>query len=205
VASPIICLVSGDRGCGRSLLDLVEAAAHAGVDLIQIRERRFSDRALLDLTRRAIGCARGRVSRIVVNDRADIALAAGAAGVHLPGRAFGAGRLRALAPEGFLIGRSVHTRDDAIAAAADGCDYLLFGTVFPSPGKPANHPVAGLDALREVCEAVQVPVLAIGGMSLDNVADVARTGASGIAAIGLFEGRAGIAAIVAELRRRFDT
>lgn len=205
MASPTICLVSGDHGCERPLLDLIEAAAHAGVDLIQIRERRFGDRTLLALTRRAIDRTRGTASRIVVNERADIALAAGAAGVHLRARSFDAGRLRALAPEGFLIGRSVHTRQAAITAGADGCDYLLFGTVFPSRTKPANHAVAGLDALRDICETVRVPVLAVGGVSLDNVADVARTGASGIAAISLFEGSASISATVAELRRRFDT
>jgi len=206
VSSPIICLVTADRARAQPTLELIAEAARAGVDLIQIRERGMDDRALSDLTRRAVELTRGTASRIVVNDRADIALAAGASGVHLRANSFDAAPVRALAPGGFLIGRSVHaTAEAAATAAAGGCDYLIFGTVFSSMSKPANHPVAGLDALRDVCRSVRLPVLAIGGISLDNAAEVARAGASGIAGISLFERAGAMAATVSALRRVFDT
>jgi thiamine-phosphate pyrophosphorylase len=206
VSAPIICLVTGGRAREQPTLELIAAAARAGVDLIQIRERGMDDRALLDFTQRAVELTRGTTSRVVVNDRADIALAAGASGVHLRANSCDAARVRALAPGGFLIGRSVHATAEAVAtAAAGGCDYLIFGTVFSSTSKPANHPVAGLDALRDACRSVQLPVLAIGGIALDNAALVARAGASGIAAISLFERSGALAATVSALRRVFDT
>jgi len=92
-----------------------------------------------------------------------------------------------MVPGEFLVGRSVHSVGEAMAAAADGgCDYLVFGTVFESQSKPAGHGVAGLGALAEVCAAVPLPVLAIGGMTVDRVPDIVRAGAAGLAAIGLF-------------------
>jgi thiamine-phosphate diphosphorylase len=198
--------VTGGRGLERPLLELVAEAAQAGVDLIQIRERRLDDRALADLTRRAVEASRGTGSRILVNDRVDIALAAHAGGVHLRGDSVAASRIRALAPDGFLIGRSVHDPAEAAAVEADGgCDYLVFGTVFPSTSKPSTDAISGPDALREVCARVEIPVLAIGGISIENVSRVAASGASGIAAISLFERGDPIAATVSTLRRRFDT
>ena len=206
VPSPIICLVTAGHGREHALLDLIAEAAQAGIDLIQIRERGLDDRALLNLTRHAVEATRGTASRIVVNDRVDVALTARASGVHLRGDSFAAGGIRALAPPGFLIGRSVH--DPAEAAAVEsggGCDYLLFGTVFPSTSKPPTDPIAGPGALREVCTRVGIPVLAIGGISIENVRQVAACGAAGIAAISLFERGDPIAATVSMLRRRFDT
>jgi thiamine-phosphate diphosphorylase len=206
VPSPIICLVTAGHGREHALLDLIAEAAQAGIDLIQIRERGLDDRALLNLTRHAVEATRGTASRIVVNDRVDVALTARASGVHLRGDSFAAGGIRALAPPGFLIGRSVH--DPAEAAAVEsggGCDYLLFGTVFPSTSKPPTDPIAGPGALREVCTRVGIPVLAIGGISIGNVSQVAACGAAGIAAISLFGRGDPIAATVSMLRRRFDT
>jgi thiamine-phosphate diphosphorylase len=206
VPSPIICLVTPGRGREQPLLDLIAEAAHAGVDLIQIRERRLDDRALLELTRRAVQATRGTSSRIVVNDRVDVALAAHASGVHLRGDSVAARRIRLLAPPGFLIGRSVHDPAEAAAVeAGGGCDYLLFGTVFPSTSKPPTDPISGPAALRMVCATVRIPVLAIGGISIDNVSQVGASGASGLAAINLFDSGDPIAATVSMLRRRFDT
>lgn len=205
MSPPIICLVTGDRGGEEPTLALIAQAVRAGVDLIQIRERRMSDRVLWHLTCRAVELTRGTASRIVVNDRADIALAAGASGVHLRGNSFAAARVRTLAPRGFLVGRSVHTAAEAVAGAAGGCDYLVFGTVFSSSSKPENHPVAGLDALRDVCRSVRLPVLAIGGISPDNAAAVAKAGAAGIAGISLFEVDDSMTATVSRLRRAFDS
>ena len=180
-----------DRGrFGLSIDELVARAApavHAGVDVIQVRERDLPDNQLMALVRRIVGVAAGTNTRVIVNDRADIAIAAGAAGVHLRGDSPPASRLRAMVSEDFLIGRSVHSLAEVDAAlAGGGCDYLLFGTVFPSEGKPAGHPVAGLEALAQVCARSPLPVIAIGGITERNAPQVCDAGAAGFAAVGLF-------------------
>ena len=190
---PAICLVTSgavrDPGdaAAIALLRLVSHASACGVNLIQIREPALGARALVTLVRRVLdGVDRSRTS-VVVNERADVALACGTDGVHLRGDAMPASRVRTLAPEPFLVGRSVHGLDEAVEVDADGgADYLIFGTVFPSERKPSDHRLAGLAALRRVCEAVRRPVLAIGGIERDRLPDVAAAGAAGIAAIGMF-------------------
>jgi thiamine-phosphate pyrophosphorylase len=170
--------------------DLVERAAHAaraGVDVIQVRERDLADAALVGLVRAIVRATAGTAARVVVNDRADIAILAGAAGVHLRGDSAAASRVRAMTAPGFLIGRSVHSLAEIDAAVADGgCDYLMFGTVFPSAGKPDGHPVAGLDALTAACARSPLPVIAIGGVDDAGAALVRDAGAAGFAAVGLF-------------------
>ena len=99
----------------------------------------------------------------------------------------------------------VHDVAEALAAAESGCDYLIFGTVFPSRSKGAGHPVAGLEGLRQVATTVRVPVVAIGGISLENAASTLATGAAGVAAIDLFRGNIPLGTIVSGLRRSFDT
>jgi len=116
-----------------------------------------------------------------VNDRIDVALACGADGVHLRADSVSVAAARTLAP--FLVGRSVHTVAEAIAAS--GADYLIAGTVFPSVSKPSAA-VLGVQGLKAIVDATTVPVLAIGGMTAERVPDVLRTGAAGIAAVGLF-------------------
>ena len=200
-------MVTGGTGAGQaSILESIGAAASAGVDIIQIRERHLDDRRLFDLTSAALGTLSGTGARLVVNDRLDVAIAARADGVHLRGDSFAAAPSRRLAPPGFLVGRSVHSEAEAIAAeAAGGCDYLLFGTVFPSDSKPEGHGAAGLEALTRVCERVQLPVLAIGGITVDRAPAVARAGAAGIAGISVFSRAADITAVVRGLRSSFDT
>jgi thiamine-phosphate pyrophosphorylase len=175
---------------GLTPVALVERAARAstrGASVIQIRERDLGDDALLQLVTATIEAVRDSGVRVLVNDRVDVALAAGAAGVHLRGDSPPAARVRAIVPAGFVIGRSVHSLDEIDAAAAGGgCDYLTFGTVFPSAGKPDGHPVAGLDALTRACARSPIPVIAIGGMTPAREADVARAGAAGLAAVGWF-------------------
>jgi thiamine-phosphate diphosphorylase len=206
IERPIICLVTNGLADAAGTLLRVREAAAAGVDLIQIREPGLPDRALLNLTRRACDAARDSRARIVVNDRLDVALAAGAHGIHLRGSSFSASRVRARAGETFLIGRSVHQLEEAMAAEREGgCDYLFFGTVFPSPSKPEGHRIAGLDALREACDRVSVPVVAIGGITRERAGAVCAAGAAGIAAIRLFDDVGGIGSTVEFVRRSFDT
>lgn len=166
---------------------------------------------LLDLARRACGVARRSAggeggTQILVNDRLDVALAAGAHGVHLRASSVSAARVRERVGKPFLIGRSVHGLAEATAAASEGgCDYLLFGTVFPSRSKPEGHLIAGVEALRGVCAAVKLPVVAIGGITRERAADVSAAGAAGIAAIGLFDDLESLRSTVAIVRRSFDT
>jgi len=170
-----------------ALVDRAAQAARAGADVIQVRERDLSDRDLAALVRRTVAACADTPARVLVNDRVDVAMAAGAAGVHLRSDSPPASRVRAVAPAGVIIGRSVHSPSDVDAAVADGaCNYLLFGTVFPSTGKPPEHPVAGLEALRAVCARSPLPVIAIGGVDRSRVAAIVDAGAAGFAAIELF-------------------
>ncbi len=201
---PILCLVTDGGGNIPSTLDRIRAAAAAGVDVIQLRESQLPDRALLDLTRRA--CEVAQDARVLVNDRLDVALAANAHGVHLRANGYSAARVRLTAGDTFLIGRSVHTLDEALAAEREGaCDYLLFGTVFRSSSKPEGHRIAGIEGLREVCTRLHLPIVAIGGVTRANVAGIAGAGAAGVAAISLFNDVESIAFTVELLRRTFDT
>jgi thiamine-phosphate pyrophosphorylase len=188
---PVICLVTDRRRLpdpqDDSLVRLVATAADAGVTLVQVREHDLNDRQLLPLAMRIVEAAHPH-AQVVINERADVARAAGADGVHLRSESVAADRVRRVAAPAFLIGRSVHGAAEARAAAASGVDYLVMGTIFTTRSKPADNELAGLSGLEETCRAVPVPVLAIGGMSLETVDDVAAAGAAGVAAIGLFAG-----------------
>lgn len=170
-----------------ALVERAVRAAERGVATIQVRERDLPDRDLIALVRRIIQAVGPAGPAILVNDRADIAMAAGAAGVHLRADSVAGARLRAILPPGFVVGRSVHNLGEVEAALADGSyDYLLFGTVFPSAGKPAGHQIAGLPALREVCKRSPLPVIAIGGIDAARVPLVEEAGAAGFAGVGMF-------------------
>jgi thiamine-phosphate diphosphorylase len=206
LSPPVICVVTRARGVAgsaerRALVDRLVAAATAGAAMIQVRERQLSDRALVQFVCEVIDRTRDTPCRLVVNDRADIAIAAGAAGVHLKEHSISAADVRTIAPAGFLIGRSVHSEEGAASAEAEGaCDYLLFGTVFPSSSKPDDHPIAGVEGLRRVCARVSLPVLAIGGVNVSRARAVARAGAAGAAAISLFTDANDVAETVTALR-----
>jgi thiamine-phosphate pyrophosphorylase len=195
---------------GARLRRQIADAAEAGVDLVQIREPDLPAGELCRLVADAVILTRGTATRVVVNDRLDVALAAGADGVHLRSGSFAASRARALAPLGFLVGRSVHGADEARAAAEQGCvDYLIAGTVFPSRSKAAGSTSIGVPGLADVVMAAHVPILAIGGITLETAPDAARAGAAGVAAIGFFilpgGATAGLAGPVEALRRVFDS
>lgn len=174
----IRCYVT-DRRRG-DLLSHVNAAIRDGVDIIQVREKDLDARELFELVCRVRDAASGTRTKILVNDRLDIAIAANIDGVHLPANGLPADRVRPLVR---LLGCSTHTLDEALEAESARADFVIFGPVFETPGK---SPV-GMGALRKVCAAVHVPVLAIGGITLENTNEVLAAGASGIAAIRLFQ------------------
>jgi thiamine-phosphate diphosphorylase len=169
-----------------ALVASVAAAARAGIDLVQVRERDLDGGALVRLVARCLDASRHTRTRVLVNDRVDVAMAAGAHGVHLRGDSMPAPRVRAVVPPGFLIGRSIHSREEAARVSAEGgLDYLMFGTVFSTTSKPDVMP-AGVQSLIDVASASPLPVLAIGGITCETVRALERTGAAGIAAIGVF-------------------
>jgi len=186
---PVVCMITDRRrlpGGEDALVQRVAAAAKAGVHLVQVRERDMEARDLARLVGRCVAAVQNTRTRILVNDRLDVALTAGAHGVHLRGDSMAASRARSLAPIGFLIGRSVHTVTEAVTAHADGgVDYLLFGAVFATTSKPGQAP-AGVQALADVVRATPVPVLAIGGITNETVPQLKGTGCAGAAAIGWF-------------------
>ncbi|MBI4887122.1 MAG: thiamine phosphate synthase [Acidobacteria bacterium] len=187
---PVICMITtagapGEEGDG-TLVSRIAAAARAGVHLVQIRRPGLEGRTLAGLVREAVRAVAGTRTRVLVNERVDVALASGAHGVHLRADGVPAARVRAAAPPGFLIGRSVHAPDEAERVARQGgLDYLTFGTVFSTPSK-AGGAAAGVEALASACLRVPLPVLAIGGMTPDRLGEVGRAGAAGFAAIALF-------------------
>jgi thiamine-phosphate pyrophosphorylase len=198
----MLCLVTDRRR--RSPIEQAREAAEAGIDLIHIRERDLEARELSALVAGVVAATRGSATRVVVNDRVDVAIACGADGVHLREDSIPAIRVRLMAPAGFLIGCSVHSPARA-ATAARGADYIVAGTVFPTASKPGLTELLGLEGLSAVATVVQVPVLAIGGMSLARIADVATAGARGIAAIGLFaDPDLPIKEVVRQIQERFN-
>jgi thiamine-phosphate pyrophosphorylase len=176
------------------LVDLSATAAEAGVSIIQVRERGLDDRTLLRLVERIVRAVEGSAARVVVNERVDVAMVSGAHGVHLPADGVPAPDARLLLDETALVGRSIHGAAEAAdVSRAGSCDYLVFGTVFESAGKPAGHRVAGLEGLSAVCSATRLPVLGVGGVTPERFPAMAASGAAGFAAIGLFADATSIA------------
>jgi thiamine-phosphate pyrophosphorylase len=155
-------------------------AIHEGVDMIQVREKDLPGRELFDLVCRIRDLAANSRTRILVNDRLDVALASGIDGVHLPGNGLPATRVRPLVK---YLGVSVHALDEALAAETAGADFLVFGPIFDTPGKNA----VGIEPLRIVAATIKIPVLGIGGITDENSGQVVAAGAAGIAGIRLFQ------------------
>lgn len=172
----------------KRILNLVQAAVAAQVPLVQIREKMLSTRVLYELVVRAVIMTRDSSTRVLVNDRFDVARAAGADGVHLTTTSLPPTVVRDVCGAEFLIGASTHSLDEARAARAGGADFVVFGPVFETESKRAYGPPQGLEKLRQVTQELQgYPVLAIGGITLDNAGSCYAAGASGIAGIRLFD------------------
>jgi thiamine-phosphate pyrophosphorylase len=196
-----LCYVTDRRQLRDPVLDHIEAAAQAGVDWIQIREKDLSARDLMELTIAARRLVPRGTARLLVNERLDIALAAGADGVHLPSDSAPVVAVRACTPPGFLIGVSCHRLDETRQAAQEGADFVVFGPVFDTPSKRAYGSPRGLDELAAVCRTSPIPVLAVGGIGTNNAPACLRAGAAGLAAISLFQNCDSLTATVAKLRQ----
>ncbi len=168
------------------LVQCVARAIHDGVERIQVREKDLCARELFLLVRRIVALAHPR-AQVVVNSRLDVALAAGADGVHLAGNAIAPKILRTIVPPAFLIGVSTHTLAELRAAQAEGADFAVFGPVFPVLSKPGYDSHAGLAGLCDAAHAVTIPVIALGGITPHNANDCMAAGAAGIAGISMFQ------------------
>jgi thiamine-phosphate pyrophosphorylase len=168
---------------GRPLVAALQAAAHAGVRAVQLREKDLSPRQRYALTQEVKRVLDLSDTQLLINDRADIASAAGAAGVHLPATGLSPAAARAILPAGALIGVSTHSLAEARFAEEYGADFVTFGPIFPTPSKAAYGAPPGLEGLRMVCRAVRLPVFALGGMTPERVGDCLAAGAWGVAAI----------------------
>src|SRR5580693_4079112 len=218
---PILCYVTAPAAAsGSALAEKIAAVSAAGLDWVQIREKDLPGRELAALTREAV--ARRSAARIVVNDRLDVAVSESAGGVHLGEASLpvvdvakwvnrsesgvvvsdhGAASQFPVAASGdFLIGASCHSLDGSKAAVRDGADYICFGPVFATPSKAKFGEPQGVEKLAAVCSAVSVPVIAIGGITLENTGECIAAGAAGIAAIRLFQDAADPAGIVSSLK-----
>lgn len=184
---------------------LAEMAIEGGADTIQFRQKTGTTRDLLNTAREVQAiCARHSVP-LIVNDRADIALAIGSAGVH-----FGQDDLpivvgRKLFPPDSIIGASARTEEKIMEAIAEGADYIGFGPIRQTSSKPDAEAPKGLDALARMCEIAQCPVIAIGGITVEDIYDVIRAGAHGVAVISAVCGQpdppAATQRLVAEIHR----
>ena len=188
IGKPLIYLItSGETNAENfaekksKILALIKTAVEASISLIQIREKQLPARLIFELASEASQLTRNTETKLLVNDRADIALAANADGVHLTAQSLSAGIVRRAFPTNFIIGASVHTIGEAETLKRQGADFITFSSIFYSPekGKPQ-----GVKKLREVCEILKpFPVIALGGINETNFTEVLEAGASGFAAI----------------------
>jgi thiamine-phosphate pyrophosphorylase len=191
--------VASDR-----LVALVADAADAGIDLVQIREPDLAAGALVRLVARAMAAV-GDAARVLVNDRLDVALAAGADGVHLTTRSMSPAVVRAAVGSAIAIGVSTHSPDEVAAAEAGAADFVVCGPVYDTPSKRGMGEPLGPERVRRIAAGARVPVVALGGVTRENAREASR-GVAGVAAIRMFQdawlagGRAALAALAAELR-----
>jgi thiamine-phosphate pyrophosphorylase len=203
--APILCYVTDRRSLpgaddhadsAARLERAIERAIDAGADWIQLREKDLDAQPLEALVRAAVKSCRGR-ARIFVNDRLDVALAAGADGVHLGEKSLPIARVAswraAAGRRDFAIGASCHSPEAVRAAERAGADYVFFGPIFATPSKASFGPPQGLERLAAACEGARIPVIAIGGITESNAASCLAAGAAGIAAIRMFQGEGDLA------------
>ena len=188
------------------ILDQVSAAVASGIQLIQLREKNLPARVLHELTERVVEISRGSFTKVLVNDRADIAAGAGADGVHLSTRSLEPKVVRAAFGDNFMIGASTHSLAEATAARDGGADFAVLGPVFETKSKVKYGPALGLAVLANTCAALKpFPIIALGGLSEVNVSECLNAGASGIAGISLFSNPAAIVASVKSIRDNVST
>ncbi len=175
-----LCVLITEELCRGDWMTVAEAALAGGADCLQLREKSLADGELLRRARAVAGLCRRYEALFIVNDRADIAVLAGADGVHVGQRDLPIDAVRRIVGPDLIVGKSTSTLQEAIAAAAEGPDYIGIGPVFPSLTKPQER-ISGVETLRQVAAQVKIPLVAIGGITPENASDVLAAGAYGIA------------------------
>ena len=185
----------------QSILELAKAAVAAEISLFQIREKHLTTRVLYELVSAVVAIARGSLTEIMVNDRADVACASSAAGVQLTTRSLPTDVVRNRFGTKLLIGVSTHSIEEAELAQSSGADFVVFGPIFDTMSKRQFGEPQGISALAQVCSRLnRFPVVAIGGITLENALSCLEAGAAGIAAIKLFSNPEDLAKISSSLR-----
>jgi thiamine-phosphate pyrophosphorylase len=180
--SPLYVILDGDAAHGRDMLELLDAVLAGGCRLIQLREKRLSLAELYPLAKAMVERSRRAGALFIVNDRADLALAVGADGLHVGQDDLPAAAARRLLPSGTVLGVSTHGVRQARQALVDGADYVAVGSIFPT-GSKAGFQLVGTALVRNLRSEVNVPLVGIGGITLDNAEQVVAAGADGVAVI----------------------
>ena len=183
---------------GKTHAEIAREAVAGGADVIQLRDKTMESASLYAAALEIAEICKGK-ALFFVNDRLDIALAAGADGVHVGQSDLPADVVRKLVPKDFLIGVSVGSVEEAEKAVRDGADYVAVSPVFSTASKSDAGGGHGLDTARAICEAVSVPVVGIGGLNKENIAEVIKAGIDGIAVISAVVSQENISASAAEL------
>ncbi len=190
--APLYAILDAARVARDSLPEVTEALLAAGVRLIQYRDKRCTSREMVETSRMIAGLVQAAGGIFIVNDRADVAWVSGADGVHLGQDDLPANKARALLPEGKIVGISTHCLSQVADADRAPVDYIAFGPVFPTRSKLRADPVVGLAGLRAARAATCKPLVAIGGINLENARDVLASGADSVAVIGGLLGAADV-------------
>lgn len=186
---------------GRSHAEIARQVVLGGADVVQLRDKNTTGRYFYDAAVQVRDVTRDSGTIFIVNDRLDIALAVGADGVHLGQQDIPLISARRIAPNDLLIGVSVGNVQEAVQAENDGADYVAFGPVFPTDSKSDAGPGLGLNTLREIGQAVTIPLVAIGGIGPNNVREVVSNGADGVAVISAVVGQEDMARATMDLKR----
>lgn len=202
---PYLCLITDRQRIARrseqaDLIDFCRLAAFAGVDLIQIREKDLKASALVNLTRQILDAVKNTRTQVLVNDRLDVALAASAHGVHLTSQSLSISDARKIAGGSLVISVSTHSAKEAVEASLEGADYVLLSPIYDTPSKREYGAPIGLAEISKAVSNAACPVLALGGIDLQNYHEVLNSGAAGIAAIRLFTDAPDLPCLVATLR-----
>ncbi len=189
---------------GRSHEEIARLAIEGGADVIQLRDKTCSTRRLVREGKRVREVTLRTGTPFIINDRLDVAIACGADGVHLGYDDLPVSSARAIVPQGFIIGVSVGSADEAIQAVKEGADYLAASPVFPTAQKAEAVIHCGLEGIRHIRAAVSVPLVAIGGIGRGNICDVIGAGADGVAVISAVVGQPDIRSAARALKERIQ-
>ena len=183
ILPPLYVVTNRHQTAQRPLHSVIQETLNAGVQFIQLREKDFDTRQLLSFAKIIQSETRRYNALLLINDRADIAKAIGASGVHLRSDSLPIRQVRQFLGSQAVIGKSTHTLDEVLAAEADGADFLVLGPIYDTPSKRSYGPPLGLETLKTACQQCAIPIYAIGGITPKRTKEVKDVGAYGVAVI----------------------